>query len=302
MKKVLVIGGSGMVASRFVDLVKENFEITSADEKTLDITNEDAVKNFFEKNPFDVVINFAAFTNVDGAESEKGNTDGLVWNLNVNGPKYLAGVCKNKDIFLIHISTDFVFPGSKLFPGPYSEDSSLPESQDGIGWYGWTKNRAEKAVADSGSRYAIVRYGYPFRADAYDLKLDWARNLLKLYNEQKLYPLFTDQVQSVVFIDDLAVPFAKIIDNEFQGVFHIASKDTTSPHEIGSYLLEKYSGGKVELEKGSMSEFLSAPGRTPRPLLGGLGVAKTEVSLGLQFRTWREMVDEFIEKIRSSST
>ena len=100
MQKVLIIGGSGMVASRIIDLWQDKFEIVSADEKTLDITNEKAVKIYFENNTFDTVINFAAFTNVDAAEAQKGDENGLVWKLNVNGPKYLAEVCKQKNIFL----------------------------------------------------------------------------------------------------------------------------------------------------------------------------------------------------------
>lgn len=298
MKKVLVIGGSGMVASRVIDLWKDKFEAVPADEKTLDITSREAVKNYFESNFYDVVINFAAFTNVDGAEAQKGDEGGLVWKLNVLGPRYLAEACKNKNIFLIHISTDFVFPGNEINPGPYSEDAKIPGTPEGIGWYGWSKNRAEEEVSFSGCKNAIIRYGYPFRADKFDLKLDWARNLLKLYDEQKLYPLFTDQVQSVVFIDDLAFPLAKIIEDEIEGVFHIASKDTTSPYEIGAYLLEKYAGKTVEIQKGSMAEFLAVPGRTPRPRLGGLSVEKTEKQLGMDFKTWKEMVDGFISQLK----
>lgn len=287
-----------MVASRVIDLWKEKFEVISPDEKTLDITSKEAVRNYFESNFYDAAINFAAFTNVDAAEAQKRDEKGLVWKLNVLGPRYLAEECKKKNIFLIHISTDFVFPGNETNPGPYSEDSLLPEKADGIGWYGWSKNMAEKEVSSSGCKNAIVRYGYPFRADKFDLKLDWARNLLKLYNEQKLYPLFTDQVQSVVFIDDLALPLARIITGEIEGVFHIASKDTTSPYEIGAYLLEKYAGKTVEIQKGSMAEFLAVPGRTPRPRLGGLSVEKTEKRLGMNFKTWKEMVDEFISQLK----
>lgn len=293
MKKILVIGGSGMVASRIIDLWKGRFEIIALDEKTLDLTNETAVKTYFDNNSFDTVVNFAAFTNVDVAEHEQGDEDGIVWKLNVLGPKYLGEVCKRKNMFFVHISTDFVFPGNEDFPGPYPEDTKIPETQDGIGWYGWSKNRGERAVSESGAKYAIVRYGYPFRADKYDLKLDWARNLLKLYNEQKLYPLFTDQVQSIVLIDNLASPLGKIIDDEAEGVFHLASSDTTTPFESGSYLLEKFSGKPVEIQKGLMAEFLKSPGRTPRPRLGGLKVSATEEKLGMKFKTWREMIDEF---------
>lgn len=300
MKKILVIGGSGMVASRLIDLVKGRFLITASDEKTLDITDENAVSLFFQKNSdFSAVINFAAFTNVDAAEAQKGDEEGLTWRLNVKAPKYLADVCREKNIFLVHISTDFVFPGNSQNPGPYSEDTPLPEDSKGMGWYGWSKNRAEKMVRESGCKNAIVRYGYPFRADKYDLKLDWARNLLKLYNEHKLYPLFADQIQSIVFIDEMVEPLVKIIEDEIPGVFHIVSKDTASPYEIGSYLLEKYAGGPIKLQKGSMDEFLSSSAKAPRPRLGGLSVEKTEKVLGMKFKTWRGMVDEFIRLTKS---
>lgn len=299
MKKVLIIGASGMVASRFIDLVNKKFNITPADEKILDITNKKAVEKYFSENKFDTVINFAAFTNVDGAEAQKGDENGLVWKLNVEGPQNLAEVCKKNNIFLIHISTDFVFPGNDGDPGPYDEDSPITETSEGIGWYGWTKNRAEAEIMKSGIRYAIVRYGYPFRAAAYDQKKDWARNLISLYNEQKLYPLFNDQIHSVLFIDDLTEPLAKIINEELEGVFHIASSGTTTPYEIGSYLLEKYTGKKVEIQKGSFAKFVQIPGKAPRSRFGGLKVEKTEKELGMKFKTWREMVDEFIKQINT---
>lgn len=290
-----------MVASKFVDLVKNEYEITVSDEKTLDITDNNALEKYFDENVFDVVINFAAFTNVDGAEAQRDDETGLVWKLNVEAPKNLAIICKNKNIFLIHISTDFVFRGNEEDPGPYTEDSAIPDSPEGLGWYAWTKNRAEKEIEKSEVRYAIVRYGYPFRASEYELKKDWARNLLGLYNEQKLYPLFDDQIQSVIFIDDLTVPLSKIINNEISGIFHIVSKDTTTPYEIGSYLLGKYAGKSVEIQKGSMVEFLKSPGRTPRPRLGGLKVEKTEQILNLEMPTWKQMVDKFIDQIKKEN-
>ena len=296
MKKLLVIGATGLVGSRFCDLAKSKLEIVQADEKTLDITDNDAVQKYFSENKFDAVLNFAAFTNVDGAEAQRNDETGLAYRLNVIGPKNLAESCNENSMFLVHISTDFVFPGTEELPGPYSEDSILPETSNGIGWYGWTKNRAEYMVSSTAEKYAIIRYGYPFRAAPYEIKNDWARNLIKLYNEQKLYPLFTDQVQSVVLIDDLVEPMVKIIDGELNGIFHIASNITT-PYEIGSYLLSKYAGKNIELQKGSMIEFLKAPGRTPRPLFGGLKTEVTENKLGMKFKTWQEMVDEFVKQL-----
>lgn len=288
-----------MVASRVIDLASKDLEITSLDEKTLDITDNAAVASYFEKNKYDAVVNFAAFTNVDAAEADKGNEEGLTYRLNVIGPKNLAEYCNENNIFLVHISTDFVFSGTEEEPGPYDEDTNLPETPNNIGWYGWTKNRAEFMLANTSNKYAVVRYGYPFRAAQFDLKGDWARNLIKLYDEHKLYPLFDDQIQSVLFIDDLVEPLVKIINGELTGVFHIASVDTVTPYDIGAYLLQKYTGKPVELQKGSMTEFLQAPGRTPRPRLGGLKVEKTEEKLGIKFKTWKEMVDEFVSQLKS---
>jgi dTDP-4-dehydrorhamnose reductase len=300
MRKVAIVGGSGMVASRFIDLASKDFKITSLDEKTVDITKRDAVFNFFSKNSFDSIVNFAAFTNVDGAEFQRNDKNGLVWKLNVEGPRNLVEFCKEEDVFLIHISTDFVFPGNEDYPGPYNEDAALPTSSNGIGWYGWTKKIAEDVVSNSATRFAIVRYGYPFRAATYERKLDWGRNLLKLYDEHKLYPLFTDQIQSVLFIDELTRPLTKIIKEELNGIFHIVSSDTTTPYEIGSYLLGKYAGKKVNLQRGSMAEFLRVPGRIPRPRLGGLISLKTQKSLNMKFKSWKEMVDEFIAQLSTS--
>lgn len=288
-----------MVASRFIELVKGKFLITSLDEKSLDITDSDSVSNYFSKNKYDTVINFAAYTNVDAAEKESGQEDGIVYKLNVKGPENLAKACNETDTFLIHISTDFVFLGTNTSPGPYSEQTELPQTPEGIGWYGWTKNRAEFMLKNVSNRYAVVRYGYPFRADAYEAKLDWARNLIKLYEEHKLYPLFTDQIQSILYIDDLVEPMSAIIEGELTGVHHIASSDTGTPYEIGKYLLEKYTSGNVDIAKGSMAEFLLTPGRTPRPIFGGLRVEKTEEALGMKFGSWKEMVDEFVGQLKS---
>lgn len=299
MMKILVIGGSGMIASRFVDLASKKFEVVSIDENTVDITDNDALKKYFDNNPgFDCVINFAAYTNVDGAELQRDDKNGIAWRLNVGGPENLAKICKTQNIFLIHISTDFVFPGTKDFPGPYEESTIPPESPNGLGWYAWTKNRAENVVSKSGVDYAIVRFGYPFRADNYGLKKDWARNLVDLYNEHKLYPLFNDQVQNILFVDDLVDPLAKIISGKLQGVFHIASHDTVTPYEYGIYLLEKYTGQSVDIQKSLLSDYLKTPGKAPRPILGGLKVEETEKKLGIRFKTWREMIDEFIVQMK----
>ncbi|MDP2692969.1 MAG: sugar nucleotide-binding protein [bacterium] len=298
MKKVLVIGASGLVGSRFMELASKDLDLIPVDEKTLDITDKEEIDKYFLVNKFDSVLNFAAITNVDGAEKEKGDETGLAWKLNVVGPLNLAEECKKTNRFLVQISTDFVFPGTTDNAGPYSEDALVPSDLvSSMGWYGWTKNRAEVELEKSGARYSITRIAYPFYSEKYDLKLDFAKNYLKLYDEGKLFPIFTDQILSVINVDDLVDPLVKILSEEIEGTFHLVSKDITTPFDFVEYLLLKARNVNGVVQKGSMVEFLTVEGRTPRPRLGGLKTEITQDKLGMKFKTWREMVDDFVASL-----
>lgn len=271
--------------------------LLTPDISELDITSRDSVENYFNKNNVGVVINFAAYTNVDGAEKERGDENGEAWKLNVVGVKNLLELCKLQDLFLVQISTDFVFSGTGSDIGPYSEEKVLPESNEGICWYGWSKNRAEKIICEHGVKNAIVRIAYPFYSAEYKGKLDFAKGFLKLFDEGKLYPIFSDQIHSVLNVDELVVPLIKILTNRIEGTFHVVSRDTTTPFEFVSYLLEKARGVKDVIQKGSMVEFLKIPGRTLRPRLGGLKTEISEEKLNMKFKTWKEMVDLFISQL-----
>ena len=297
-EKYLIFGGSGLIGSRFIELVSEEKHVVPKEEE-LDITDTKALEDFFNKHAdeFDVVINFAAYTNVDGAEKERGDETGVVWKINVIGAENVAKVTQKHGKFLIYISTDFIFPGTDEDPGPYTEDAELPKSAEKIGWYGWTKNVAEKKVKEVGGNFAITRIAYPFRAAPYKLKIDFARNILELFDKDKLYPMFSDQQLTPVFIDDLVITLEKIAELKKPGIYHVVTADVTSPFEFGSYLLEKAKGARGIVKKGSMKEFLKAPGRTPRPRLGGLDTKKTQEALGMKFKTWKQAVDEFIRQL-----
>src|SRR3989344_6444159 len=252
----LVIGGSGLIGSRFVELTKKNNIILSPSEKELDITSGPSVDNFFKNSKFDIVVNFAAYTNVDGAEKERGDKKGIVWGLNVGAAENLAKACQKFGKFLIHISTDFIFPGTKENPGPYAEDAELPGEMEKIGWYGWTKLEGEKQVRKINKNAAIVRTAYPFRT-AYEQKLDFARNILALFDEGKLYPLFSDQKLTPVLIDDLVGVLEKIANLKRPGIYHTVTSDVTTPYDFANYLLEKARRVKSVVQKGSMEEFLT---------------------------------------------
>lgn len=298
-EKYLVIGGSGLVGSRFIELAQEKPQILSPNERKLDITKKSSIDAYIKRHPeIGVIINFAAYTDVAGAEKDRGNKKGLAWRLNVVGSENVAGAAKKHGKFLIHISTDFVFLGTEEDSGHYDEDAKLPRFSDKISWYGWTKLVGEKRAREIHPDSAIVRIAYPFRAAPYEVKVDFARKILKLYDEGDLYPLFADQIITPLFVDYIVAPLEKITQLKRPGIYHIAARNAVSYYDFGEYLIRTARGVKNAPKKGSLEEFLKGAGRNPRPRLGGLKSEKTQKILGIKFKTWKEAVDEFVRQFK----
>jgi dTDP-4-dehydrorhamnose reductase len=296
MKKVLVTGASGLVGSRFIELYKDKYQFITPEFPSFDMTKKEQASQLLDKEKPDVLVNFAAYTNVGEAENQRGNKNGDCWKINVEGVRNLLEATGPKTHF-IHISTDMVFPGSKVDPGPYSEDH-VPESDSRkVTWYGFTKAEGEKEVVKKlGPKTTILRLIYPVRAK-YDLKPDYLRKPLSLFDEGKLYPMFTDQQVSVAFIDEIAQAIDKIIEKNAYGIFHASSSNTGTPFELASYLIEKVRGKNDAVVPTILTEFLKKVDNPVRyPMFGGLKVEKTEKRLGIKFRTWCEVIDELIRQ------
>lgn len=286
MTKTLVTGASGLVGSRYVELSRsQDLLVPSLEE--LDITRKKSVQNYFVNNKIDVVVNFAAYTNAGEGEKQRNEKSGDCWKINVEGVANMLAVLRGQ--FFLHISTDMVFPGSADRPGPYLE-SDLPESDSSkVTWYGFTKGEAERRVREKG---AILRLIYPVRAK-FDNKLDYLRKPLKLYDEGKLYPLFTDQQVSISFIDEVCQAASEIIKQKKLGVFHCGSTDLATPYELICYALQKTGRDPNRVKKSSLVEFLKTVDSPVRyPLFGGLKLEQTERDLGIKFSSWREIINK----------
>lgn len=295
MKEVFVTGADGLVGTRFVEENSKKYKLLTPAISELDILDKSTLLTFAKsKNP-KTIVHFAAYTDVGGAESERGDKSGMCWKVNVEGTKNLVEVAKDINAHMVHISTDMVFSGLKEDPGPY-EEKKEPEKDPGkVTWYGYTKTEAERVV-NQYENSTILRIIYPVRTK-YPQKLDYLRKPLKLFKEGKLYPLFDDQQVSVSFIDDIALVLPKIIDGNKLGVFHASSKDTTTPHEIVSYLVSKLGGNEKRVQSSKLAEFQGFKDNPIRyPMFGGLKVEKTQEELEFGFRSWREIVDELVEQ------
>jgi dTDP-4-dehydrorhamnose reductase len=149
MKRVLVTGANGQLGLA-IKAACANFpklQFVFASKAELDVTNKKEIAAFFENNQLDYCINAAAYTNVDKAEEEPQ----AAYLLNETAPRLLAEACKQHNIFLIHISTDYVFDGTK--GAPYTID----DPPNPINVYGASKLAGEKAIAVVGGNYCIIR-------------------------------------------------------------------------------------------------------------------------------------------------
>lgn len=294
-KNIAVIGGDGLVGSRFIELssyTTHNLDIT----RGCDITNPSSIQKACDPIAPSAVINFAAYTDVNSAEKQRGDKNGIAWKVNVNGAQNVAHYCNINDIPLIHISTDFVFRGTAADPGPYLVDKHKPRDPKSISWYGWTKKKAEDIIQLSHAHSAIVRISYPFRA-SFPEKTDFLRIILDLHDKGDLYPMFSDQFITPTYIDELAEVLDILLTSFKTGIYHVASSNTCTPHEFAQYALEHYTGSSINVKKGSIVDFLKNTNTAHRPQFGGLSVKETELALGINFRTWQKAVTHCLDNM-----
>src|SRR4030042_3537784 len=160
-KEIYVTGSKGFIASGFLNSFSNTEKFITPEINKVDITDRDALRKYFSEKKITAVVNFAAMTDVDGAEKEKEDKNSLFWRVNVDGAENLANLALEKEAVLIQISTDFIFPGSEDSPGPYTEDSKPFVKPGSVGWYGWTKKVAEEEIVKTGVPHAIVRLAFP---------------------------------------------------------------------------------------------------------------------------------------------
>lgn len=283
-----------MVGSRFVELFEEEFEFKNLDLATgVDITNEELTKqNIVGEGNGGVVLHFAAFTDVSAANEQAGDKAGLCYRLNVLGTRHVAQSCKLEGKYLIHISTDFVFDGTKN--SPYTED----DSPNPIEWYGQTKFWAEQEVKKSGVEGVIVRTTYPYRTH-FKPKKDFVRNIITKLKDNTLPPMFTDHIITPTFIDDVAHALKVIIAKKPQGIFHVVGSSYESNYDIAIKVAEVFGLDKDKVRKGSLEEFLKT---AKRPYQKRLATSNTKLKkdLGVSMSTLEEGLQKMKQQQESA--
>ena len=256
--KLALSGATGLVGSRFFDLLKTRYEIIPISSSAgIDITDRKKIHKFLSDKKPGLIVHLAAKTNVDLCEEDKladikklekekvydgsgfnlENLDSDLWKgsksafgINVVGTKNLADFAVSNGIKIIYVSTDFVFDGEK--DTPYNEsDTTNP-----IDWYGQTKFWGEKTLS---SDSLICRISYPFGHKS-AIKKDLIWTLVDLLKNNPQVTLVTDQVITPTFIDDIAQGIDFLIEKDASGIFNLVGNNFLSPYEIGFAIAREF--------------------------------------------------------------
>ena len=244
--KILITGAYGMLGSDLREVLK-NHELIVTGSKDLDITNEENVIDFIDENSPEVVINAAAYTAVDDCET---NYD-EAYAVNAIGPKNLAIACKKQDVPLVHISTDYVFDGSKRTP-LLENDALGPQSA-----YGKTKLEGEKFIQEYADKYFILRTAWLYGLHGNN----FVQTMLSLAENHDEITVVDDQIGSPTYSLDLAVSIANLLNSDKYGIYHLTNEGECSWYEFSKRIFE-LSDVDVKVLPVTTEEF---PRPAPRP-------------------------------------
>ncbi len=293
-QKIIGTGLSGLVGSRIVELLKDKYEfIDFSLDSGVNVLDKENLATAFEKHKDAVaVLHLAAFTDTNAAWEQKGDKTGLCYRLNVDGTQNILDLAQKFNQYLIYISTDFVFDGTQTTP--YMET----DTPNPIEWYGETKYLGEKLILDSGyPNFNISRITYPYRAN-FETKVDIIRKVLaKLKNSEEV-KMFSDQVCTYTFIDDIAASLGYFLENKNTGIYHLVGSSSHSPYEMAKLVASTFGFDQSPVKPSSLEDYIKSQPGGSRPWQKTLVTSNQKAtSIGLSFKTLEKGLEEIKKQI-----
>lgn len=253
MLKIALTGADGLVGSRIVELLKNDFEFIPIHQSKMDITNIDQVNNTLKDVNFDIFFHLAAYTNVPKAETEQN----LAFKINRDGTKNVFDAVTRKGKKFIYVSTDFVFDGNNP---PYYEDS-IPNP---TAVYAASKYEGEKIInPPAGGKAMIVRIAYPYRA-AFEIKRDFFRTFKFYLENKKPLSMITDSLMTPTFIDDIAYGLKHLFNNYSPNIFHLVGATSLSPYDAAVLVAKTFNLDQSLIGKTTYEEYVKGKARLPK--------------------------------------
>ena len=289
MPSYLLTGGSGQLGQCFHAVTNQFSEIklffTSRNE--VDITRSETIANFYSKNPFDGIINCTAYTNVDQAEKEEESA----LKINTEGLQNLIDFAENKNLSIIHFSTDYVFSGQAT--EPYSEEAIT----NPIGIYGISKLQGEVRLSKSSCKNVTIRTSWLFSP----FGKNFVKTIARIAKEKSALKVVDDQWGRPTYGIDLARTVLKLISNDTMDTFpilHYANKEMCNWKEFAEAIINELEH-KTTIQGIPTSAY---PTLAKRPKYSILDTGQIEKELQIEIPTWQESLKKCIQILKSDGS
>lgn len=285
-QNILITGANGQLGNCLRDLAakyQEKYRFFYTDVAELDITDAAAIDRYVADNRIDILINAAAYTAVDKAEDDEANA----YRINCEAVRNLAMATKKHGLFLVHISTDYVFAGDAS--APYEEtDTPAPKSV-----YGASKLAGERAVEESGCRAVIIRTSWLYSEYGHN----FVKTMLRLGSEREAVRVVNDQVGGPTYAGDLAQAVMGMLEHQpgtGVEIYHFADEGVCSWFEFAKAVME-LGGLGCRVEAIPTSEY---PAKARRPASSSFNLRKIKGTLGVEIPYWKDSLVLTINKLK----
>ena len=280
--KILITGTNGMLAKSVRKRLEKGNELICTDVSELDITNQEAVSKFVKEVKPEYIINCAAYTAVDKAET----AGEIVEKINAQGPKNLAIAANKNDATLVHISTDYVFGGDLDISKEYKED----DAKAPVTAYGITKLHGEQYIQENTDKYYIFRTAW-----LYGDGNNFVRTMLKLGETKDELNVVSDQHGSPTYAEDLANIIAQAIERKIPyGIYHATNEGFTTWYDFTKAIFE-YAGIICKVNPVSTEKYIEMMKITQakRPKNSKLSKEKLKEQ-GIKVPEWEEALKRYL--------
>ena len=287
--KLVIIGAGGRLGSALAREYREKFSVIGFDHAQLDLANADELREKLCTADFDLLINAAAFTNVDLCEKERDQA----FRINADAPRLLAEICREKNAKLIHFSTDYVFDGEKR--EPYIEN----DPANPISVYGESKRAGEKFILQTYNRHLVVRVSWVFGPD----RPSFIDAMINRARENEQIDAIVDKFSTPTYTHDIAEMLPQFFGRDVEGgILHFANAGECSWQEYAQWALDYCVTEGIALKAKTVGALKLADMEkwiARRPVYSILSTAKYTVLTGASPRAWRDAVADYIKRFYS---
>jgi dTDP-4-dehydrorhamnose reductase len=297
--KIVILGAGGRLGAALMREYREKYDIAGFNHAQLDLANLDDVRGKLGAMNFDVLINAAAFTNVDACETDRDRA----FLINAEAPGVLAEICNEKDAKLIHVSTDYVFDGEKR--APYTEE----DQANPISAYGESKLAGEKNVLAAEDGHLVVRVSWVFGPD----RQSFIDAMIKRAQQDEKIDAIADKFSTPTYTHDIAEMLARLLDDwsrhasaqdglgaaHLHGILHLANAGKCTWQEYAQWALDCCRDSGISFKARTVGALKLREMKTwvaRRPVYSVLSTAKYTELTGIAPRAWREAVADYITR------